>query len=82
MPDNVPQLRERRFEARHCYILILKYTKHVPNGPDVPRVYYALRDRDPVLLQVPDLLEQYFAGHLPGTLAMPGEVNAGEGGRA
>ena len=41
------------------------------------QVYYALRD--PVLLQVLDLLKQYFSAHLNETLAMLGEMDAEEG---
>ncbi len=37
------------------------------------QVYYAVRD--PVLLQVLDLLKQYFYSHLNETLAMLGEMN-------
>ena len=37
------------------------------------QVYYAVRD--PVLIQVLDLLKQYFYSHLNETLAMLGEMN-------
>jgi ArsR family transcriptional regulator len=37
------------------------------------QVYYAVRD--PVLIQVLDLLKQYFYSHLNETLAMLGELN-------
>ena len=36
------------------------------------QVYYAVRD--PVLIQVLDLLRQYFSSHLSDTLAMLGEL--------
>jgi hypothetical protein len=37
------------------------------------QVYYAVRD--PVLIQVLDLLKQYFYSHLNETLAMLGELD-------
>jgi ArsR family transcriptional regulator len=44
------------------------------------QVFYAVRD--PILIQVLDLLRQFCSAHLTDTLAMLGELDAPESGRA
>lgn len=56
-------------------------SKHVlVNRKAGNQVFYAVRD--PVLIQVLDLLRQYFFSHLNETLAMLGELEQETGGRA
>lgn len=44
------------------------------------QVYYALRD--PVLIQILDLLKQFFNAHLSSTVAMLGQMSADDDGPA
>ena len=56
-------------------------TKHVVVSRKVGnQVYYAIRDR--VLIQVLDLLKQYFNAHLNETVAMLGEMESEESRRS
>ncbi len=59
------------------HLAVLRAKQVVVSRKSGNQVYYALRD--PVLLQVLDLLKQYFSAHLNETLAMLGEIDAEEG---
>jgi DNA-binding transcriptional ArsR family regulator len=54
------------------HLAVLRAKQVVVNRKAGNQVYYAVRD--PVLLQVLDLLRQYFNSHLSETLAMLGEL--------
>jgi ArsR family transcriptional regulator len=59
------------------HLAVLRARQVVVNRKVGNQVYYAVRD--PVLIQVLDLLRQYFNSHLTETLAMLGELEqAGE----
>ena len=59
------------------HLAVLRAKQVVVSRKSGNQVYYALRD--PVLLQVLDLLKQDFSAHLNETLAMLGEMDAEEG---
>jgi ArsR family transcriptional regulator len=54
------------------HLAVLRAKQVVVNRKVGNQVYYAVRD--PVLIQVLDLLRQYFNSHLTETLAMLGEL--------
>jgi ArsR family transcriptional regulator len=58
------------------HLAVLRAKQVVVSRKAGNQVYYALRD--PVLLQVLDLLKQYFSAHLNDTLAMLGEIDSEE----
>ena len=58
------------------HLAVLRAKQVVVGRKSGNQVYYALRD--PVLLQVLDLLKQYFSAHLTDTLAMLGEMDSDE----
>jgi DNA-binding transcriptional ArsR family regulator len=55
------------------HLAVLRAKQIVVNRKVGNQVYYAVRD--PVLLQILDLLRQYFYSHLNETLAMLGEMD-------
>ena len=57
--------------SQHLAVLRAKHV--VVSRKSGNQVYYSLRD--PVLIQVFDLLKQYVSAHLNETLAMLGEIN-------
>ena len=61
------------------HLAVLRAKQVVVSRKSGNQVYYSLRD--PVLIQVLDLLKQYFYAHLDETLAMLGEMDD-EGRRA
>ena len=63
--------------SQHLAVLRAKYV--VVSRKSGNQVYYALRD--PVILQMLDLLKQYFSAHLHDTLAMLGEMDSEDGRR-
>lgn len=63
--------------SQHLAVLRAKHV--VANRKAGNQVYYAVRD--PVLVQVLDLLKQYFYSHLNETLAMLGELEQEGGSR-
>ena len=54
------------------HLAVLRANKVLVNRKVGNQVFYAVRD--PVLIQVLDLLRQYFSSHLNETLAMLGEL--------
>lgn len=64
--------------SQHLAVLRAKHI--VTSRKTGNQVYYALRD--PILIQLLDLLKQYFSAHLNDTLVMLGEMDAEEGRRA
>ena len=64
--------------SQHLAVLRVKHV--VASRKSGNQVYYALRD--PVLIQVLDLLKQYVSAHLSDTLAMLGEMGPEQGRRA
>ena len=58
--------------SQHLAVLRAKHV--VASRKSGNQVYYAIRD--PVLIQVLDLLKQYFYAHLNDTLAMLGEMDS------
>jgi DNA-binding transcriptional ArsR family regulator len=64
--------------SQHLAVLRVKHV--VASRKSGNQVYYALRD--PVLIQVLDLLKQYVSAHLSDTLAMLGEMAPEQGRRA
>jgi ArsR family transcriptional regulator len=62
------------------HLAVLRAKQVVVSRKSGNQVYYSLRD--PVLIQVLDLLKQYFYAHLDETLAMLGEMNSGDERRA
>jgi DNA-binding transcriptional ArsR family regulator len=64
--------------SQHLTVLRAKYV--VASRKSGNQVYYALRD--PVLIQVLDLLKQYVSAHLNDTLAMLGEMDPEHSRRA
>ena len=64
--------------SQHLAVLRAKHV--VASRKSGNQVYYALRD--PVLIQVLDLLKQYVSAHLNDTLAMLGEMGPEHGRRA
>jgi DNA-binding transcriptional ArsR family regulator len=61
------------------HLSVLRAKQVVVSRKSGNQVYYALRD--PVLLEVLDLLKQYFSAHLNDTLIMLGEMDSGKGRR-
>jgi DNA-binding transcriptional ArsR family regulator len=61
--------------SQHLAVLRAKHV--VASRKSGNQVYYALRD--PVLIQVLDLLKQYVSAHLSDTLAMLGEMDPEHG---
>ena len=61
------------------HLSVLRAKQVVVSRKSGNQVYYALRD--PVLLQVLDLLKQYFSAHLNDTLVMLGEMDSEQGRR-
>jgi DNA-binding transcriptional ArsR family regulator len=64
--------------SQHLAVLRAKHV--VVNRKAGNQVYYAVRD--PVLIEVLDLLRGYFSSHLTETLAMLGELEETSGSRA
>jgi DNA-binding transcriptional ArsR family regulator len=64
--------------SQHLAVLRAKHI--VTSRKTGNQVYYALRD--PVLIQVLDLLKQYVSAHLNDTLTMLGELGPEHGRRA
>jgi DNA-binding transcriptional ArsR family regulator len=64
--------------SQHLAVLRVKHV--VASRKSGNQVYYALRD--PVLIQVLDLLKQYVSAHLSDTLAMLGEMGPEQSRRA
>ena len=64
--------------SQHLAVLRAKHV--VVNRKVGNQVYYAVRD--PVLIDVLDLLRQYFSSHLNETLAILGELEPAGGSRA
>ena len=64
--------------SQHLAVLRAKHV--VASRKSGNQVYYALRD--PVLIQVLDLLKQYVSAHLNDTLTMLGEMGPEHGRRA
>ena len=62
------------------HLAVLRAKQVVVNRKAGNQVYYAVRD--PVLIQVLDLLRQYFTSHLSEALAMLGELEQTGGPRA
>jgi ArsR family transcriptional regulator len=62
------------------HLAVLRARQVVVNRKVGNQVYYAVRD--PVLLQVLDLLRQYFNSHLTETLALLGELEQADEPRA
>ena len=62
------------------HLAVLRSRQVLVNRKAGNQVFYAVRD--PVLIQVLDLLRQYFFSHLNETLAMLGELEQETGGRA
>jgi DNA-binding transcriptional ArsR family regulator len=62
------------------HLAVLRSKQVLVNRKVGNQVYYAVRD--PVLVQVLDLLKQYFYSHLNETLAMLGEMNQEDSQRA
>ena len=58
------------------HLAVLRAKQIVVSRKAGNQVYYTLRD--PVLIQVLDLLRQYFNAHLSESVAMLGEMTAGE----
>jgi DNA-binding transcriptional ArsR family regulator len=54
------------------HLAILRAKRIVVNRKDGNQVYYSLRD--PVLIEVLDLLRRYFSAHLHETIELLGEV--------
>jgi DNA-binding transcriptional ArsR family regulator len=63
--------------SQHLAVLRAKHV--VVNRKAGNQVYYAVRD--PVLIEVLDLLRQYFSSHLTETLATLGELEQASGSR-
>jgi ArsR family transcriptional regulator len=63
--------------SQHLAVLRAKHV--VVNRKAGNQVYYAVRD--PVLIEVLDLLRRYFSTHLTDTLAMLGELEQASGSR-
>jgi ArsR family transcriptional regulator len=61
------------------HLAVLRAKQVVISRKSGNQVYYTLRD--PVLVQVLDLLRQYFSAHLNDTLAMLGEMDSKPGRR-
>jgi len=62
------------------HLAVLRSRQVLVNRKAGNQVFYAVRD--PVLIQVLDLLRQYFFSHLNETLAMLGELEQETGERA
>ena len=62
------------------HLAVLRAKQVVVSRKSGNQVYYALRD--PVLIQMLDLLKQYFSAHLHDTLAMLGEIDSEQGPHA
>jgi len=62
------------------HLAVLRAKQVLVNRKAGNQVFYAVRD--PVLIQVLDLLRQYFFSHLNETLAMLGELEQETGERA
>jgi DNA-binding transcriptional ArsR family regulator len=62
------------------HLAVLRSKQVLVNRKAGNQVFYAVRD--PVLIQVLDLLRQYFFSHLNETLAMLGELEQETGERA
>jgi DNA-binding transcriptional ArsR family regulator len=62
------------------HLAVLRAKQVLVNRKVGNQVFYAVRD--PVLIQVLDLLRQYFSSHLNETLAMLGELEQEAGDRA
>jgi DNA-binding transcriptional ArsR family regulator len=62
------------------HLAVLRSKQVVVNRKVGNQVYYAVRD--PVLIQVLDLLRQYFSAHLNETLALLGELDEKGSSRA
>ncbi len=62
------------------HLAVLRAKQIVVSRKAGNQAYYALRD--PVLVQVLDLLKQYFNAHLNETVAMLGEIDADSDGPA
>ena len=62
------------------HLAVLRSNQVLVNRKAGNQVFYAVRD--PVLIQVLDLLRQYFFSHLNETLAMLGELEQETGERA
>lgn len=60
------------------HLAVLRSKQIVVSRKAGNQVYYTLRD--PVLIEVLDLLKQYFNAHLQRSVAMLGEMNPGDGG--
>lgn len=58
------------------HLAVLRAKQIVVSRKDGNQVHYTLRD--PVLVQVLDLLKQYFNSHLAESIALLGEMNATE----
>jgi DNA-binding transcriptional ArsR family regulator len=63
--------------SQHLAVLRAKHV--VVNRKAGNQVYYSVRD--PVLIEVLDLLRRYFSSHLTETLAMLGELEPASGAR-
>lgn len=58
------------------HLAVLRAKQVVVSRKDGNQMHYTLRD--PVLVQVLDLLKQYFNSHLAESIALLGEMNADE----